>query len=277
MADRILDPGTGCYIREMSGRDGTETSKDATSQRTWLVYDNHDPLVCRTALLNQRLAIGLDQYANLNLANLNWKRHAGGEKWAFTADYATVPEVGGYTVSIDTTGATGKQTEAYVQSRFVATGETNAREYGTTVNVQNNEPQGVDRTIPALKLNINARIPKANIPDPITYAKTVAGLTGTVNNAPYLGFAAGELLFMGASGDIVTEEPQLTFTFGASANLSGHTIGPITGITKAGHDYIWFDYKKVKDQTSGLQISKPRAAYVSRVYTWADFSPLGIT
>ena len=52
-----------------------------------------------------------------------------------------------------------------------------------TVNVQDNKPEGVDRIIPALKLNIRARIPSSKIGKPISYAKLVAGLTGTVNKS----------------------------------------------------------------------------------------------
>ena len=277
MADRFFDPVTGCYVRETAGRDGTDgTNNDDSISRQFLVYDNTDPLVCRNALLNLESSLTLFEFANLPLGSLSWKLQAGSTKWSFTASYAQVPPLGGYTISIDTTGGTGKQTEAFTQQKFDATGEDNAREYGTTVNVQNNEPQGVDRVLPALKLNINAKVKSSLIGDPITYSKTLANLTGSVNNATYLTFAAGELLFLGASGNIVGEDPTLTYTFSASSNLTNWSIGPITGVTKNGHDYIWFDYKSVKDPNSNLKISKPRAAYVAKVYTYADFSVLRI-
>ena len=125
----------------------------------------------------------------------------------------------------------------------------------------------MQRIIPALKLTVNAKIKTANITTVggvVHYARVISELTGTVNNATMLGqFAAGELLFTGASGDIVAEDPSLQFTFLASKNVSSLTIGDITGITKAGHDYIWFSFKNDKDATTGLPQTKPRAAYVN--------------
>jgi hypothetical protein len=202
------------------------------------------------------------------------------EVWDFTAEYRQrEPEPGQYTISIDTSGGQVMQTYAYAEAKYVATGES-APGMNNAIDVQDNKPQGVQRIIPALKISLRAKIKTANIAavgGEMAYAQLISELTGTVNNATAFGqFAAGELLFTGATGDIIAEDPSLTFSFLASKNVTGLTIGSITGITKKGHDYIWFSFKNDKDATTGLQQSAPRAAYVNRIYGEADHSLLYI-
>ena len=277
MADIITDPGTGCTLREMAGRDGQDGQESDAIMRRWLIRGSSDPIVCRQAIINQAVATSLFQFENLPLTTMTWKLFTGPDAWEFTVNYALQPliQVGQYTISMDTTGATTKQTEAFAQTVFPAPGKT-PRQFATTINVQDDKPEGIDRVIPSLKLDINAKIASRFLASPIAYAALVASMTGSMNGTSFLGFAPGELLFMGASGQIVGENPTLTYTFEASANLTGVTIGPVSGISKWGHDFLWFDYIVKKDSSSNLQISEPRAAYVARVYGTADFSLLGI-
>ncbi|RMF94392.1 MAG: hypothetical protein D6741_12675, partial [Planctomycetota bacterium] len=109
------------------------------------------------------------------------------------------------------------------------------------------------------------------------YKATLYNLTGTVNNATFRNFAAGEVLFMGASGS--KRGPgdwEITFRFAASPNVTGLTIGEITGINKNGWDYLWVAYADDVDDAAKELIKKPIAAYVERVYRYTDFSLLGI-
>jgi hypothetical protein len=218
-------------------------------------------------------------YDGLSLKTLSRERN-GPDSWLFTAEYnEKEPEPGAYTISIDTSGGQVQQTYAYSEAKFVATGET-APDMNGAIDVQDKKPQGVQRIIPALKLTVNAKIKTANVTTVggvVHYARVISELTGTVNNATMLGqFAAGELLFTGASGDIVAEDPSLQFTFLSSKNVTGLTIGDITGIDKKGHDYLWFSFKTDKDSSTNLPQTKPRAAYVNRIYKEADHSLLYI-
>lgn len=275
----------GVTVREIASREGTDSAGGSTATITWRVAGSEDPIAGRTALNN----LGLDStvvggplsvvYDNLAVATLSRAR-AGHELWDFTAEYKQrEPEPGAYTVSIDTSGGQVMQTYAYAEAKYVATGET-APSMNGSIDVQNGSPQGVQRVIPALKITVNAKIKTANIATVggvMAYARLISELTGTVNNAVAFGqFAIGELLFTGCSGDIIAEDPSLQFTFLASKNVTGLTIGNITGITKAGHDYLWFSFKAGKDATTGLQASSPRAAYVNRIYGLADHSLLYI-
>ena len=68
----------------------------------------------------------------------------------------------------------------------------------------------------------------------------------------------------------------MNFAFEVSRNVSNYEIGGISGITKDGHDYIWFNFKQQQDSSSKLKVSVPRAAYVAEVYEEADFSSMKI-
>ena len=125
---------------------------------------------------------------------------------------------------------------------------------------------------------MRAKIAGGHISSAMNYAKTIAELTGTVNSGSMFSgeYAAGELLFAGASGDIVGDDPTLVFTFLASKNVTGLSIGGITGIAKNGHDYLWFLFDTEKDSATNLLVSSPRACYVDRIYGEADHTQLHI-
>lgn len=279
MADIIVDPATGISIRELSGRSGSDSADNNTGNRRWLVRGSSDPITCRAVLVSYAGAIGLYSYDGLGLKSMDWALYSDGgpDAWEFGANYDYTPEPGEYTISIDTTGATVNTQLAFEQAEFPATGET-AVDYGDSINVDaQGNPQGVDKIIPSLKLNIRAKIKESNISSALAYAKVVASVTGKMNDATFLTFDRGELLFLGATGEIVTSsDPVLSFAFEASPNITGQTIGTVTGINKLGWDYIWFDFKQKQDTATLLKTTVARAAYVSRVYEFGDFDDLFI-
>lgn len=277
MADRIVQDGIS--IRELRGRSGSDVvGQGDTGERAWLCKGSIDPLVCRAALFNQTF-YDIDFYDGLNLSELSYAPFQGGgpEDWEFTASYSIAPLTADYTVTIDTGGGLLRRTLAYQQNAYPAPGHA-APNFSTAIDVQDREINGVDTVIPALKLDIVAKLDRNLITDPIGYAKTVASLTGAVNSGPYLGFDAGELLFMGGTGAVISDrDPTLTFTFSASQNVPNLTVGPISGIVKPGHDYIWYWYKDDTDPGStNFHVKIPAAAYVSKVYLGVDFAALGI-
>lgn len=266
----------GISIQEIAGREGTDNeSGTGTASRVFLCRGSANPLTCRTALIDGPVLINV--YDGLGLANISRKLVAP-EAWEFTCNYDyKTPEIGGYTIEADTTGGQVLQTYGYDQTAFDATGET-ATDYGNALDVQDGKPKGVQRVIPALKLTVRAKIAAEYISSPLAYAKLIASLTGSTNDAAMFGgeFAAGELLFIGGSGPVVATDPQFTFTFLASQNATGLTIGDIVGIDKQGHEFLWFDFKTTKDTGTNRKTTKARAAYVGKVYGAADLTQLSI-
>lgn len=277
--DILIDAATGISIRELSGRDGSQSEDNATGNRRFLVRGSSDPLACRAVLLLYATNLSLLAYDGLAMKTLSWNLYpeGGPDAWEFTAAYDFTPEPGEFVVSIDTTGATVNVQEAFAQTKFNATNFT-AIDYGTSINVDSQgNPQGVEKIIPSLKLNIKATIKKANFSSALAYAKVIAGFTGKVNHEAFLGFARGELLFLGATGDIITDEnPTLDFAFEASVNITNQTIGSITGINKLGWEYIWFDFAQKQDTTTKLKKTIARGAYVAEIYEFANFTGLFI-
>jgi hypothetical protein len=96
----------------------------------------------------------------------------------------------------------------------------------------------------------------------------------------FRGFAAYEVLFLGAQG---TQQKkggnwEITYKFAANPNVTDFQIGEVTGITKRGWDYCWGRYKskQITAGSSKFMILAATAAYVEKVYEAADFAGLGI-
>ena len=194
----------------------------------------------------------------------------------FTAKYnAIIPEVGKYTVSIDTGGGTFTQTQSYQTLSFGPTGQTPPNFKGA-IDLQDGVINGAERIIPALRINVRAKIHRDFITTPMAYSLAVAKLTGTTNSVAFEGAQPGELLFAGASGEVVATDPMLSYSFIYSPNITGLTVGDIAGITKKGHDHLWFSYRSFTDPATKFSTMIPRAAYSEQIYLPADMEPLKI-
>lgn len=109
----------------------------------------------------------------------------------------------------------------------------------------------------------------------LAFAKTISELTGKVNDATFRGWAAGEVLFLGASGRRRGGGNwEVDFSFSMEKNQTGLEIGGITDIDKKGHQYLWVMFTAKKDQYKLVQ--HPVAVYVEDVYEEADLSALNL-
>lgn len=191
--------------------------------------------------------------------------------------------------SFDTSGGTQHITQAD-GGKITSTGTTtvrtgserrfppNAPSMDSAIGVDGDSVAGVDIVVPALSWTETYDVPSQYVT--AAYMRCVAALTGTTNDATFRGFAAGEVLFTGCSGsqDWDTDRGDgpwnLSYKFVASPNITGQTIGSITGIAKNGHDYLWVRYEA--SVTGSDLIKKPKYVYVNTVYKEGAFSGLGI-
>lgn len=198
------------------------------------------------------------------------------DRISFVAKYnAIIPEVGKYTVSIDTGGGTFTQTQAYRTLSFAPEDET-APDFKNSIDVQDGVINGAERIIPALRINVRAKIHRDFISSPFAYSLLLASLTGTTNKNAFDGAEPESILFAGASGEVVATDPMLSFAFIYSPNVTGLKVGDIEGITKKGHDVLWFNYRSFTDPVSRLSVQIPRAAYSSQLYLPAEFEKMKI-
>ena len=137
---------------------------------------------------------------------------------------------------------------------------------------------GVDVTMPVLNFTETHTMAGSRVTT--SYKKSVAALTGTVNRSSFRGFAAGEVLFLGASGTKRSKKAsapwEITFRFAVSPNQSSLSVGKLKVSNKKGWDYLWVRYAdKVADNKKNV-IKEPVAAYVEQVYPDGDFGNLGL-
>jgi len=175
-------------------------------------------------------------------------------------DSKSVP-TGTSTFSFDTSGATINIKAA---KAHVASYPDSGNWHKGAINVKaDGDVEGVEIVIPALKLTYTFNHPSGVVTE--DFARLLASVTGMTNSATFRGFSAGELLFAGASGSDGSEaEASVSYSFVASSNETSLTIGDITGIAKAGHDYAWVEFED--DVDAGEPIRPPKRVHVERVY-----------
>ena len=198
------------------------------------------------------------------------------DRWLGTVRYGlpTVTDTGESTYSFDTTGQTQHITQSISTiNSYVATGTAPA--FGGAIGVTDKDIKGVDIVVPAYAFTETHYIDDSNVDD--AYKNALADLTGCVNAAEFRGRAAGEVLFLGATGAKRGRgDWEITFRFAASPNATGIAIGDITGIAKNGWDYLWVLYEEQEDSTAKALVKYPKAVYVEEVYPEGDFDALEI-
>ncbi len=213
------------------------------------------------------------------------------DRWTASIEFS-VPEyqssskqpkqVGECTFTFDGTGGRVKITHAYDQQKYGLF----AIDHGKAIDVKDGEAQGIEVVVPALSFNISQKFEGKTITLP--WLRQICLATGTVNADRFLGFEPGEVLFMGPSGSqpfafmsdgtVNFAEREVEFKFTVSPNLTNLKIDVIEGIEKAGHDYLWIEYRKTKDSDSNAKgiTARPLGVYVAQVYRRIPFSILGI-
>jgi len=210
-----------------------------------------------------------------------------GEPKLRTREREKLQAVGDYRVSFSVKPQTIKQFVAKNTVKFPS----GAKDYGGAINVNSDgQVEGVDTIIPGLSITVTQRMAGADLTP--AYSLAVANLVGKYNNNTFMSvFPAGSIQFIGGDAALSfainnpfaggppldPQDRELSFEFLYSPNLSGITIGSITGINKLGHQYMWIDWESAI--VSSKAVRRPLAVYVQDLYGIepADFSPLALT
>lgn len=255
-------------IEELFDSRSSIASEQSSHERRYIVHGSDDPnevitLVGTTAPTSY---LGMRRgHCEVN--------PLGNGIWECVVPYEGVVNDSQYT--FETGGGTVHMTQSLsTVNRYAAPGET-APDFGGAIGVNGDSITGTDITVPVFNFTETHRIPAATVNG--AYKLALFNCTGKTNDSTFKGFAAGEVLFLGASGSKRgLEEWEIAFKFAASPNVTGMTLGAITGITKAGWDYLWVRFRDEADGTAKTLVKRPIAAYVERVYRSANFSTLGI-
>ncbi len=202
--------------------------------------------------------------------------------WEVTASYRTneaqePPQVGDSSYAFDTTGGTQHITQSrQTIAGHGAPGIPAIPDFDEAIGVTEDGVEGVDVTVPVFSYTETHFVPAASVTS--AYVNTLFHLTGRVNASGFKGFAAGEMLFLGASGAKRSSEDfwEITYRFACSPNATGLSVGPITGIAKKGWEYLWALYEDTEDTAAKRIVKRPVAAYVERVYEDGNFGGLGV-
>ena len=239
-----------------------------TAQRLYIVQGTDDDLLVQSLVAATAPLI----YNGLKREGFSIKPLGGGV-WECAVQYVEFTSESQFT--FDTGGGTQHITVSRrtVQVR-VAPGEI-APDFQGAIGVNGDQIEGTDVTVPVYQFTETHYIDDAVVTP--AYKAALFYLTGRVNNAPFKGFASGEVLFLGASGSKRGfGDWEITFRFAASPNVTNLKVGSITGINKEGWHYLWVAFADAEDGNAKTLVKRPVAAYVEQVYEYGDFSALGI-
>ncbi|MEX2373924.1 MAG: hypothetical protein WD800_09005, partial [Dehalococcoidia bacterium] len=230
----------------------SQTGSNAWIERLYLVRGTDDDLAAKAALGDTAPSL----YDGLTRQSRHIER-IGEQLWLGTAHYARSesstepPETGDSVFSFDTGGGTQHITQSLAT---VGSYPGDAPDHQGAIGVTADAVEGVDITVPVYHFSETHYIPASQVT--LGYRGDLFHLTGKVNNAGFRGLAAGECLFLGASGSQrgAGEDWEISFRFAGSPNRTGLSVGSITGITKKGWEYLWVRYEDVEDELAHAMV-----------------------
>jgi hypothetical protein len=257
-------------IEKYDSRESTVGVENPSVDLLYVVDGTEDDAIVRATVEATIPAI----YAGLVFQNYRIA-HQGSGLWDVSVRYGKKEpkEPGESSFSFDTGGGTTHITQSLETVASYAPPDKDPPDFKGAIGVNNDSVEGTDITIPVYNFKETHYIPIALVTP--AYKAILFYLTGKVNAFPFKGFAPGEVLFLGASGSQRGQEDwEITFSFAASPNATGLTVGDITGIDKKGWEYLWVRYQDAED--ADVLVKQPAAVYVEQVYPYGDFSLLGI-
>ncbi|HRS71427.1 MAG TPA: hypothetical protein P5175_06205 [Anaerohalosphaeraceae bacterium] len=187
--------------------------------------------------------------------------------------YQSTQPTGESVYQFDTGGGSQHITQSLGTVRRYARPGAVAGNFMGAIGVTADSVEGVDITVPVYSFSEVHYKNRAFVDD--NYKATLFELTGTVNSRNFRKYAAGEVLFLGASGTKRgSDDWELVYRFSASPNMSGIVVGDIGGIAKAGWEYLWVQYVDAEDSNAQTLIKQPVSVHIEQVYPYKDFDRL---
>lgn len=191
--------------------------------------------------------------------------------WSFEQNK---PEEDEESLSFSTTGGSQRITQSRGTTSYVASGT--APDFKGAIGVSKDAVEGCDIIAPVFTFQKTRTFSAAQVTH--SYIAALSNATGTINSSAFMGFAAQEVLFVGAEGRQKSPEQPwtITFHFKAGPNLTGITVGTISSIAKKAWQYLWVLYQDTEDTSAKFLTKRPIAVYVEDVYRQTSFSTLGV-
>jgi hypothetical protein len=240
----------------------------------WIVLGTSDDLFVKAFVRAYTPAI----YDGLVLQTVTAKETAP-ETWDCQAKYGArkPPKEYEYKFQFDTTGGRQKITQSLQTIHKYAPPNKTAADHKGAIGVTDHGVEGCEIVVPKFSWSETWQLPINDYG--WDYSQTLKAITGRVNAGSFRGFPAGQVLFHGGKGSASSKDPSLieiTYAFDQSDDVQTQTIGDITGIDKAGWQYLWVHYTEEHDTTADSLARRPDSVYVERVYDASSFAALGI-
>lgn len=198
------------------------------------------------------------------------------KSWTFVVAYSqyTPKEENDVDYSFTAGSQSVTLTHATSTTAFTGGGRT-APSFGGGVNIdENGVAKGISVERPSFSFQLTKHWPKAVVSP--SYQLTVSELVGRVNDATFYSLPAGCVRLESANGRIAGSKFPITYTFSYSPPESGVTVGDISGISRAGFDYLDVYMRTTSDAGSKKKVTLPHSVYIHEVYERANFGLLGI-
>ena len=253
---------------------GSEVEDDVEAQVEADIPATYQDLANRTITLRLLLADGENSQWH---ARAKWSRSVA--SWSTSPDRDTGDNVYQFEVGAESQHVT--QSLETINSYGLAPPAFDGA-IGVSAEGGNQRVQGIDVGVGFFRWSETHYLTNATVT--AAYRKAVADLVNTPINddtfrvAPGSGttFAAGTVRFLGARGTQRADDWEITFSFAYSPEVTFaiDLQGVPTNITKGGWEYVWYYYQQ--DASGADLITRPKFAYVERVYESGDFDDLGI-
>lgn len=142
------------------------------------------------------------------------------------------------------------------------------------INVEGDQVKGVDKVVPLFNFTETWVFKASDVM--ADFIATIYELTGTINQNDWRIFKGGEVLFMGARGEISSRSASVavTFVFQARPNVDGFKVGNIEVNGKLGWDQMSVMYETSAGPATIIR--KPQFVFINSIYEAKDFSRLRI-
>lgn len=156
---------------------------------------------------------------------------------------------GAYQVSVDQTGGTVHVTAG---TRIAGYGPiANAVNNGGLIGVEGDDVKGVDIPVEQTKINVMFRHPGGVLNR--TYIRNIGKLVGFPNSGAFLGYEAGEVVYIGGVLTETETEASASYSFAVSYNRTNFSVGGINILSKKGWDVISPIYEDNEDNGRGVK------------------------
>lgn len=206
------------------------------------------------------------------VVNLEQLEDASGQIYTATVEWHSTSEpIQAGEIRVRYVGGSKTVRRLYDLATAAIQGDITASELDGAINVVDGQPEGVDVLVPDDSLVIERGLAKGTIT--LSYLAALRSIRGHINDAPWNGFNAAEVLFrevdaVSSNNDI----DKITYTFGIESQVANLDVGPFTFATKKGWDLVSVGtYVKI-DPTKNVKIPVARWAAVHEVYPRADFA-----